>query len=489
MRITANKNNFPLATARKFHHMSMLCLIAFAIMLNISGCKKLVDVEAPLNSTSTGNAFASDVTATAVLNGIYTQLSTDRLSSGIQLTGFTSLYCGLSADELVVDPSVDNNLKFYFTNSLFNTSGPFAWSACYLMIYQLNTAIIGLEASNTLSPQVKNQLLGQALMLRAWHYFYLTNLYGDVPLVLGTDFKVNTNLSRSSQASIYAQIIADLQQAEPLVSAAYLSPDAKTASSERVIPNKAAVQAMLARAYLFAGNYPLAESAANRVIAQSSLYSLPALNQVFLSGSKEAIWQLQPVNLERNTEDAWTFVLPASGPDPEHPVYLSDFLINAFEAGDKRRQDWVGSLNLGGQTYYYPYKYKSADPGDPVTEYKMVFRLAEVHLIRAEALAQQNKLAAAATDLNLIRSRAGLSATTASTQSALLAAIAHERQVELFTEYGDRWINLKRTKTIDQVMPAVCTAKGGSWKSSAQLYPIPLDDLIRAPKLTQNPGY
>jgi len=106
-------------------------------------------------------------------------------------------------------------------------------------------------------------------------------------------------------------------------------------------------------------------------------------------------------------------------------------------------------------------------------------------LIRAEAEAWQNQLTAAATDLNTVRGRAGLMPTTATDQAGLLAAIAHERQVEFFTEWGQRWFDLKRTGAINATLGSLKP----TWTADASLLPIPLNEIEADPNLTQNPGY
>jgi hypothetical protein len=122
----------------------------------------------------------------------------------------------------------------------------------------------------------------------------------------------------------------------------------------------------------------------------------------------------------------------------------------------------------------------------------MVLRLAEIYLTRAEARARQGNVAGAVADLNVIRVRAGLPGYSGLTdQNSLIGAIIHERQVELFAE-GDRWITLKRTQTINDVMggpTGVCAAKGGSWTPDWALYPLPFNDVSRSGTLVQNPGY
>jgi hypothetical protein len=140
-------------------------------------------------------------------------------------------------------------------------------------------------------------------------------------------------------------------------------------------------------------------------------------------------------------------------------------------------------------TLYYANKYKALGGAATVTEYPILMRFAEQYLIRAEARAQQNNLSGAATDLNTIRSRAGLTATTATTQTDMLNAVYHERQVELFTEWGHRWFDLKRTGNIDAVMTTVAPAKGTTWSSYKQLMPIPPSDILADPNIKQNQGY
>jgi starch-binding outer membrane protein, SusD/RagB family len=145
----------------------------------------------------------------------------------------------------------------------------------------------------------------------------------------------------------------------------------------------------------------------------------------------------------------------------------------------------VGSKTVAGKIYNYPWKYKIRDIGLPLTEYNMVIRYAEILLIRAEAKAHLNKLDEAIDDLNLIRSRAGLPLLTIADQASLLKAIEHERRIELFAEWGHRWFDLKRTGRATEILAPLKPA----WKPSAMLFPIPQNERLRNPLLTQNPGY
>jgi hypothetical protein len=115
----------------------------------------------------------------------------------------------------------------------------------------------------------------------------------------------------------------------------------------------------------------------------------------------------------------------------------------------------------------------------------MVFRLAEQYLIRAECYARQEKIDEAKSDLDMIRKRAGLPAETASIPDELLTAIAGERRIELFAEWGQRWFDLKRTHKATEILAPI---KPG-WQPTDTLFPIPSGEILKNTALTQNEGY
>ncbi len=474
--------------------MKPILLILAPLILIMTGCKKLVEVKAPVTSLTSENVYTNDATAAAVLTGLYSKISSGSWASP-DLTGI-SLKSGLSADELALFGGSTNSnpglIAFYTNTVTTNTYQTSFWETFYNYLETINVAIEGLAKSTVLTPQVNIQLEGEAKFMRAFCYFYLANLYGDIPLAITSDYRINAALSRTPKDQVYQQIIADLKDAQTLLIDGYVGANAQSNTLERVRPNKWAATALLARVYLYTGDWANAETQATAVINKSTLYGLNTLSSAFLKNNNEAIWQLQPVNAGWNTEDAKVYILPSTGPNTgfnSYPVYLSSQLLNTFEIGDQRKVVWVGSVTVGSNTFGYPYKYKSATSGASVTEYLMVLRLAEQYLIRAEARAQLNNIGGAQSDLNTIRTRAGLPSTTASTQPTLLSAILHERQVELFTEWASRWFDLKRTNTINAVMGQVCTQKGGTWSPNWALYPLPLYDIQQNPNLTQNAGY
>ena len=474
-----------------------LLVIVTSVLNFQTSCKKLVEVSVPATSVTGTSAFNSDATAIAVLTSIYANNSANLLSNTGSIPSIT-FFAGLSADELTLwSGSSNTQEKAYFQNALSSGANGFGheyWANIYPYIYSCNAAIEGLNSSSSLTAAVKQQLIGEASFMRAFFYFYLVNLYGDVAMPLSSNYKANAALGRIPKGQVYQQIIIDLQQAENYLNVNYLDATLLNSTTERVRPTKWAANALLARVYLYMGNWASAQTQADSVITNTSLFGLLPLNQVFLragSGVNEAIWQLQPVNVGWNTEDAKAFIVPTSGPGTGLNIgaYLSDTLLNSFEASDQRRSQWVDSTIVEGTTFYYPYKYTVNTYNAAVTEYLMLLRLGELYLIRAEAKAQLGDIAGAASDLNAIRSRAGLGATSAANQADLLAAIAHERQVELFAELGHRWLDLKRTGSIDATMTVVTPQKGGVWHSYQQLYPILFTDIQYNSKLVQNPGY
>lgn len=471
--------------------------IAVVIILSscLSGCKKLIEVNSPVTSINAANVYTTDATAAAVLTGIYTKISSSSFTNG----GLTSLslYPSLSADELTLYYLQGATYLSYYTNLLTssNTGSPDFWNNIYPIIFIANSAIEGINNSTRLSGAVREQLLGEAKFMRAFCYFYLVNLYRDVPLVLSTDWQVNASITRSSRTQVYQQIIGDLKEAQAKLSANYVEADAITSLSttERVRPNKWAAAALLARVYLFSEDWVNAEAQASAVIDNSSVYSLPTLDNAFLRNSNEAIWQLQTVGsgTTSNTVEGRLFILPPTGPAFNNPVYLSNNILNSFESGDQRRDSWVASVNPppGNTTYYYAFKYKIGSVNTSMQEYSMPLRLAEQFLIRAEARAIQNNISGAQDDLNSVRRRAGLPNTSANDKNSLLIAILHERRIELFTEFGHRWLDLKRSGNIDAVMSVVCPQKGGAWNANWEWYPISLTEIQRNSNLTQNQGY
>ncbi|WP_256003470.1 RagB/SusD family nutrient uptake outer membrane protein [Pedobacter deserti] len=468
-------------------HKTLLAILMICVgILLDTGCKKLVEVELPIDKTTAEAVFSNSGGASAALSNIYYQIRS-KIATG---TSSPSVINGLTADEFFLHNEDNLYLQALFSNSLSsNLSGLNYWSSCYDLIFRVNAVIEGVQSSHGIPDISKNELIGQAKFLRAFIYFYLANLYGDVPLVISTDYKINMVLPRSSINDVYDQIIRDLTEAQNLVSADYLKPDLITVTNERVTANKAVVTSLLARVYLYNKQWEKAEIEATKVIENSNYSILDLPNEVFLMNSKEAIWQIEgDISIGDNSGDGAFFIPPSSSVMPT--VILSDNLMSILTIGDKRRINWLNGVSIGSEIFYYPFKYKQGvtDVGSVTTEYTMIFRLAEQYLIRSEARAHLNNLTEAIGDLNVIRKRAGVPLYSSLNQEELLLSIEKERQLELFSEWGHRWFDLKRTGRADEVLSLI---KGNNWQSTDKLLPIPANELLNNPSLRghQNPGY
>jgi len=456
-----------------------------AVLLLFGSCKKFLNIPLPADRIAGPDAYASDLTTSGVLNGIYQKLQ-NPLSGNAGL----SYNAGLYADELQnINPANVAN-KLWYSNVITGDYGGTWWVNLYTQIAIANTTVAAMRSS---ALPGKNRWLGEALFLRALMYYYLVNIYGDVPLALGTDYQVNNKLSRLPQSDVYKQVVADLKEAQTLLGKDYVDFNGNTTTTSRARPNLAAATALLARVYLYLGDWQNAEDQSTTVISDPA-YALEALNNVFLVNSKENIWGIvPPSNASFRVLDPqyYIFVPGSNVVTSQVNVSLSPLLVNSFETGDLRLASWVDTITIGTPAvkYYYAFKYKVKDNQTAAKETLSLLRLAELYLIRAEARAQRNNLGGAISDLNTVRTRGGLTGTGAVSQSDLLTAIAKERRVELFTEQGHRFFDLKRTGAIDAVMSNVSPQKGSNWTSYMQFWPIPTQETLTNPKLTQTPGY
>ncbi|HEV3250558.1 MAG TPA: RagB/SusD family nutrient uptake outer membrane protein [Puia sp.] len=478
-----------------------IALIFFIALSNIC-CNKLVQVPEPISSVTLSQVFSSDATATSAVLGIYNNMS---ITNGFFNLSITT-HAGESADELADQTSGNELNDIFLSNTLttFNANNfslQYLWQPAYYDIYCANSVIAGVEASTGMTTNTKIQLAGEAKFIRALCYFYLANLFGDLPLVLSDDFNQTVLLKKSPSTQLYQQIINDLLDAERT-----LPGDFALTGGQPIRANRWAAAALLAKVYLYQENWSGADSAATAVInsGQFSLVPLPVVpldgfplgsplsdSDAFEANSPEAILQLQSSTqvYPYTTLEGNFFIVFNSNNTPK--MWVTSQLLGAFEPNDLRRLNWLDSAGLGqpGGPYYYPYKYKvqTGNP-PPILENITLLRFAEQYLIRAEAEANLNHLGAAINDLNTIRTRAGLdSIRLPISQDSVLARVRQENRIEFFAELGHRWLDLKRWGL------AIDTLRNISYKrgidSTQLLYPIPTIELQDDPNLTQNPGY
>ncbi|MCW8313857.1 RagB/SusD family nutrient uptake outer membrane protein [Sphingobacterium sp. InxBP1] len=463
---------------------SKLYIGALFAAITLSSCEKLIEIDDPINELPSEVIFKSETTAKSALAGAYSSM-TSSSAFNQNITQFN----GMSAGEIDFVGSTT------FQDFMQNTYDPVVttrinnvWADTYNVIYRFNSIIDGLLNNNAISAPVAQQMIGEARVMRAFCYFHLVNMFGEVPLVTITDVNKTSTLPRVAVPEIYNWLASELEEAKDLVSDTY---PGTVGTTSRAQVNRSAAKALLARVYLFQKNYQKAEQYATEVINKTDLYTLlpkSDLGKVFLKDSKEAILQLGPAVMNTNgyTVEGSTFL-----PTPTSTVAnyeLTQNLLAAFESNDARRAAWIKESNYLGKRTFQPFKYQNYNQTVALssgrTEVPMLLRLSEQYLIRAEARSQLNNSTGAREDLNVIRHRAGLQ--DLSSNINLDEAILKERQTEYFCELGDRWYSIKRMGKVDVIMQEL---RPSFWKSYAQLYPIPQPARDTNPFLTQNDGY
>lgn len=453
------------------HIMNLFfCFLSFS-------CESFVEPNDPVGMFPQSAVFEDEATSTAAVMSLYGSLRDNVLLTG----GFNgmSVLMGFYADELDYYGMPGQSEEAFYNHQIVasDASVKYVWNGTYNLIYMCNSAIEGIDGSQNLSSEVKDQLKGEALFIRALTHFYLVNLFGDIPYITTTDYLTNKVVSRMTTDLVYENILNDLAGAKTLLTEEYVS-------EERIRANKYAVSALMSRVYLYLERWQESESESSFLISASMVFELESdVSEEFLKESKSAILQLKPKNEGDNTQEASVFLF-TSGP----PINMAirPEIVEAFDPGDLRRQIWIKEITEESETWYAPFKYRQRENSGVSQEYSIVLRLAEQYLIRAEARARTGDLPGATEDLNTIRSRAGLPGTTATTETGIIQAVLNERMFELFTEQGHRWFDLKRTGKAEEILAPLKP----NWESADVLFPVPEAELLLNPKLLpQNPGY
>lgn len=462
----------------------VLLFILIGSYFNTS-CEDYVDIGAPDHIMVAETVFADGETASAAVQGIYNEMATADFSRGY-LYSVTAI-AGMSPDIFETTSATDTRYGPFQQNEISPIGSDDAtanynlWSSAYNIIYMANSVLEGTERSKTISREIKDRVGGQALFIRAFTYFYLVNLYGDLPLLLTTDYRKNAIAEREDVDTVYDRIAEDLDSALILLEGVGDYRD-----SERTNVNRFAAMALRARVYLYRQDWEKAEELAGEVIAQTSLYGiLDDLDQVFLKNSREAIWQISPVG--RGLTATYTGEGYLYRGQNSSQIKLSGDFVASMPPNDKRLLHWI-AYNTGRE-FYFPQKYKDANSRNAVVEYSTVLRLPEQYLIRAEARAMQGRLSEAIKDIDVIRSRAGLGLLADMDPDmdgeGLLEEIMDQRKKELFAEWGHRWLDLKRTGRANEVLGPIKPL----WQDTDVLFPVPGEEREKNPKLSQNNGY
>ena len=378
---------------------------------------------------------------------------------------------------------------YNWANNESNTSG--VWPSAYYLISRANNVINAIPEIDEIgiTTEMLNQLKGEALFLRALAHFDLVRMYAQpytfesagpgVPVILVTEI---ASPSRNTVAEVYTQITADLLEAEGIIG----TPD-RNATDIAGMASKEAVQALLAKVYLYMANWQSAADYATLLINNSnySLYTASNYTDVWgTDGASEVIFEI----FGNSTQSGWggyDDIGYIYNPEGYGDVCASNDLLNLFAAGDVRRDLFRDYTKEPG--YEWPTKY----PGKEIIRVNNVpvLRLSEMYLIRAEAIQNGASISGATSlaDINTIITNRGLS----SVSTISLNDIYNERRRELCFEGNQLW-DLSRTGRgldRDEAETNVVGDVDIAFPDYKWAMPIPYYEMDANSNMEQNTGY
>ena len=466
----------------------------------------------PTSFVTEDNYFKTQDDAIASVTAVYASLSLD---PGEQSLFGRNLYflTDMASDYAAAGVSATNpqvRALSSLTHDATSDRVQVAWRQIYAGINRANVSIDNISKVSG-SEVVKTRLINESKFIRALLYFQAVRLWGAVPIVLHEPTSIQLQSLKANRAPVeelYAQIIADLKDAESLPST-YPASDAGRATS-------GAAKAILAKVYLTRKDWPNAVLKAREVVNGGYGYALfESFQDIFTKtkkNGKEHIFSVQfEPNQAGNGSSGSTFQATSfTGFTATEPAdIISDVALfyDIYAAGDTRRDvSYAKQLPnpATGTLYTFPKpifkKYLDltnlATPGNVAINFPVI-RYADILLSLAEAINEQGTPTPEAYELiNQVRRRAfGKPITTPDaavdlkglTQTTFRAAIQEERKKE-FVQEGQRWFDLVRWGTLVTEVKKVTAKNSVSEKNN--LYPIPQSERnINPDGLPQNPGY
>lgn len=379
------------------------------------------------------------------------------------------------------------------------------WRYLYSTIGKCNTVINNVRAVNdpAMTAARKEEIVGEASFIRAFMYFQAVQLWGDVPLQLKEVKTISAATleqiypqifpARSPQAEVFAQIIADLETAIAKVPAT---------AAHKGFATRGAANAVLAKVYATREPHDWAKVKQHCDAVIAGGYSLLAdYDQLWNSANENSAEAIFEINYDGGATDGNWGTQMFRGLDWKKFNIPSNDLLAAYDAEKDmvRKNANILFLDVSG---------KWSDSHHPQTKYPFLnkwrtftggsnqnyifIRLADILLLKAEALNELGDQPGAVALVNQIRARVSLPATTAASQADLRLAIEKERRLELAFE-GHRWFDLKRTGRAIAVVNAAKDGAGNSLgyalNQNRLVWPVPQAELDKNIRLRQNAGY
>lgn len=489
------------------------CAIALASLALVSCGDDFLD-KTPKNTVDP-EVDVTDSVAVAMANGCYRTLQSSNMYNQRIWTldivaGNSIVGAGGGTDGLETVQAAN------FTTLSDNGMALYMWRSPWVGIGQCNILINDLEGKA--SDNIQKRSLGEAYFLRAHYYYVLVRLYGGVPLRLKPFTPGQpTAIARASKEEVYSQIASDCRKAIDLLPAKkdYSSQDLGRATQDAALT-------MLADMYLTLAldnkaDYQHVVNLCDSVTALGYDLGKCKFEDNFdatINNGPESIFEVQysgDTNYDfwgNNPQSSWlsTFMGPrnsdfvAGGWGWNQPT--KEFM-SQWEPGDKRKDLTVfyqGCPDYDGHAYKSSYSItgynvrkflvsKSVSPEYNTSPANfVVYRYADILLMKAEALNEMGQTTAAEVPLNIVRKRAGLDAVTGLTQDEMREKIIHERRMEFAFE-GHRWFDMVRIDHGNYAIKFLKSIGKNNVNKERLLFPIPQTEIDANPLITQNPGY
>lgn len=483
---------------KKILHNSLAVML---IALGTSACDDFLS-ELPQTARSTDNFYKTEADFKNATVGLYATLKHTGLygnggsnASMLFLTEVVSdnATLGSTKNPASLSQFEIDEFNFSLSNSIISN----AWTGNYIGIGRANAILENLTAA-TFGDAAKARFEGEARFMRAFFYFNLVRLFGDVQLidkVIKDPYGAN-DIGRTPAEQIYAFVINDLTVAEANLPQSI--PDGEAGRASRW-----AAKALLGKVYLTINEDELAAAKLKEVI-DANIFNITANTyaQVFTpatsyAANKDVIWAVYyKSGLVGQGSALWSALIPWGAPGTlfgttgsgEGFMKPTTDMLNAYEADDVRKDATVRAsyTTAAGATVNEPYVYKyrqtGMQAGDADSDLPLL-RYADVLLMYAEALNNQDMTVDAANYINQVRARANLAPLDITDPAEMALAIERERRVEFAFE-GHRWFDLVRTDRYQVVLEE----KGYPVKAFNRLYPVPQRE-TELTSLSQNDGY
>ncbi len=388
------------------------------------------------------------------------------------------------------------------------------WSNIFNAILKANLVIDRVQVIDDpfLSEERREQILGEALFLRAYHYFTLVKMYGGVPLLTEPVVSAEpeaVNIPRATVDEVYGQILLDLEEAVVLLPDVY----GGDASINKGRATSGAANALAAKVHAQkpAPDYGAVLDHIRALEQSSAAYQLIEFPRLFDGNNynnAESILEVQYLGGDEGNFGPQLLLPPSISGDAWRKFATPSVdLVNAFdEENDEIRKNasiifesvqWVDEFwgNSPGSSIPFGYKWKNAS-GFASADNTYLLRYGDLVLLKAEAFNELGELSQAVDEVNRIRNRVNLPDLTSeqsSSQEVMRNTILKERRLELFLE-GHRWDDLVRYDKVVETMNNLVeidlrTGQPFNYNMTPEkiLLPIPQQELDRNPNLTPNP--